>query len=219
MPISRLIDLTGKTFGAVRVRSFAFIRNGHTYWNCDCACGASKPLRADELCRGRDSCGCLGRERSSDAVTTHGHVIGRKQSAEYRAWASLKDRCLNPHSQGWDNYGGRGITVCERWLLFEDFLADMGLRPSSRHSIERKNVNLGYGKDNCEWATIDQQARNRRTNRLYTWSGKTQCLKDWESELGMDNGTLRSRLLDYGWSLERAFITPVKKRKLVSQCT
>lgn len=103
-------------------------------------------------------------------MRSHGEVKQvdgkRVASPEYRCWQALKNRCSNPKSQDWSYYGGRGITVCDRWLDFENFLYDMGRRPSALHTLDRKNVNKGYYKRNCRWATRRQQSQNRTDNRF-----------------------------------------------------
>lgn len=134
----------------------------------------------------------------------HGHT--NPPSPEYRTWLHIKHRCLNPANKRWDRYGGRGITVCDRWKdSFENFLGDMGLRPSPDHQIERIDNDGDYTPENCTWATRADQARNRRRTRLVTWDGRTMCLKDWAAELGIRYRTLHARIVDYGWSVERAF--------------
>lgn len=120
-------------------------------------------------------------------------------------------RCTNPDNPDWPNYGGRGITVCDRWRnSFEAFLADMGKKPTPKHSIDRWPDNNGnYEKSNCRWATDDQQARNQRSNRNLTLDGETKCLTDWAASCGMDVATLHCRL-DSGMSLTEALAKPVK---------
>lgn len=92
----------------------------------------------------------------------HGHNRdNNKRTPTYLTWVGMKQRCLNPNHDKYKDYGGRGITVCDRWMKFENFLADMGVRPSNK-TLDRKRVNEGYNKDNCQWATIIQQRRNQR---------------------------------------------------------
>lgn len=106
----------------------------------------------------------------------------------------MKSRCLSADHASYADYGGRGITVCTRWLSFENFLSDMGHRPSTAHSLERKDNTKGYDPSNCVWATAKQQARNRRNNRLLTFSGRTQTLAAWAEETGIPYQTIYSRL-------------------------
>lgn len=124
-------------------------------------------------------------------MRTHGHC-GRGSStttAEYFIWQQMKNRCLNPKCKRYPLYGGRGIGICERWLKFENFFADMGKRPVKR-SLERKNNDLGYDPDNCKWATQTEQMRNTRRNVMITHEGKTQHLQAWCNELGLSHATL-----------------------------
>lgn len=119
-------------------------------------------------------------------------------------------RCTNPNSKEYPNYGGRGITICERWLKFENFLADMGER-SENASIDRIDNFQGYYPDNCRWSTRSEQQRNRRNNRLITFNGKTQCLEDWAAEIGIRSDVLIKRL-KLGWSIEETLTKPLDSR-------
>jgi hypothetical protein len=117
----------------------------------------------------------------------------------------MKDRCLNPGQKHYPHYGGRGITVCDRWKLdFLPFLADVGERPSPRHSLDRINVDGNYEPGNVRWATQAQQARNKRDNRTVTWQGQTLTVTDWARITGIHRNTLDARIRD-GWPLEKAF--------------
>lgn len=121
------------------------------------------------------------------------HNLSR--SAEYNVYKIMKQRCYNPNATQYNDYGGRGIVVCQRWLeSFDNFLEDMGKRPSSEHTLERKNNNVGYSKQNCFWATQYQQARNKRNTVLLTFNNKTMILQDWATDLFLDSSTIRRRL-------------------------
>lgn len=139
----------------------------------------------------------------------HGHNRRGKESRIYRVWANMIKRCNYIYCQHYDDYGGRGITVCDRWLKFENFLKDMGEIPPGL-TIEREDNDKGYYKENCRWATRSQQQRNKRNNNLVTHQEKTQCLSAWAEELGINHRTLRSRFL-LGWSAEKALTTSVRK--------
>ena len=180
---------------------------------CECTCGSFCIIRACHLrTRSTESCGCLHREVRLKACTTH----GKSQASEYYIWSQMKTRCLKQANPGYAYYGGRGIRVCDRWLEpgtgFSNFLADMGERPSKGHTLDRINTNGNYCPENCRWATIKVQARNKRSNVLLTYQGKTQCVVDWATELNMHADAIYSRLR-YGWSAERALTTSVTKRK------
>lgn len=120
-------------------------------------------------------------------------------------------RCANPKSIGYNSYGGRGIAVCVRWLEFDNFLQDMGEAPSGL-SIDRRDVNGNYEKDNCQWATNKEQNRNKRNNRIVTVRGVTGCLAELVEKFGVDRWLVKQRL-DNGWETERAFFTPSRLHK------
>jgi len=136
---------------------------------------------------------------------------GMKHTPEYSVWQGMLNRCRNKHRIAHSNYGARGITVCVEWQFFTKFYRDMGPRPSSKHTLERIDNALGYLKDNCIWATRVAQNRNKRTNRVIVWQGEARCVAEWAEVLGINYKTLVWRLR-YGWSVERAFTTPVKHR-------
>ena len=148
--------------------------------------------------------------------TTHGLTVkGAPRKPEYTSWNAMKQRCSDPRCRSYPRYGGRGITVCERWLGksgFSNFLADMGEKPSASHSIDRIDNDKGYSPENCRWASNKSQSVNKSTNSLVTFRGKTQCVSEWALELGIDRQCLRDRLFRYGWSLERAMTASPKPR-------
>jgi hypothetical protein len=133
---------------------------------------------------------------------------------EYRAWASMLGRCYNPNLDAFKHYGGRGITVCDRWRHnYHNFLADMGRRPGKEFSLDRKNNDLGYSPDNCKWSTKSEQSQNRRVANRITAFGETRCLSKWARDLGIRQSTLHRRIYIYGWSVEKALSNPVRKIK------
>ena len=153
------------------------------------------------------------RSAVEDDMIQHGEANGgrlkKKGSPEYLSWHNMKQRCRDPRHRSYPNYGGRGITVCDRWLHdFQVFLADMGRRPTMQHCIDRIDTNGPYEKSNCRWATRKQQARNRRTNHVLAFDGHHQTLTAWAEETGIGKATLRQRL-KRGWTLERTLYTPV----------
>jgi hypothetical protein len=198
----------GDRFGRLRVLSVSG-PTAHAKVACVCDCGRQTTPRVDALLRGRArSCGCLMREETSKRFTRHGHARGNTTTPEYQSWASLIERCGNPKRPHWKHYGGRGITVCDRWRSFEAFLADMGPRPSTQHSLDRINNDGPYAPGNVRWATRTEQMRNTRGAKRLTYGGETLCLQAWAERLGCNAAALHSRLFRLGWSLERALTTP-----------
>jgi len=146
--------------------------------------------------------GGFDRDHRGPYGVIHGHAAIGNGTLTYRFWQQMRRRCLYKKHWAYKNYGGRGITFCKRWEDFALFLADMGERPSLKHSIDRINNDGNYEPGNCRWITNDEQAKNHRRSRLLTLDGKTQCLSDWSRALGITESGLRKRL--QMWPLERA---------------
>lgn len=158
----KFLDLTGRRFGRLIVAERMSRINRGTRWDCLCDCGKHITVYAHNLASGcTSSCGCLQREARA-ARATHGQYRNNSVSPEIKAWEKMRERCLNPKDISYKNYGGRGITVCKRWLSFDNFLSDMGKRPSPKHSLDRINNDGIYEPSNCRWATRTEQNRNRR---------------------------------------------------------
>lgn len=162
----RKIDLMCEKFGRLRVVGDHPNQRGNAQWLCHCDCGTEIVVRACNLKSGHtQSCGCLHSEHSREQSLknrTHGHGgRDKKRSITYNSWYNMKARCSNPKATGYENYGGRGITVCKRWLEFENFLADMGERPDGL-TLDRKNNEGNYEPSNCRWATRIEQNNNTR---------------------------------------------------------
>jgi hypothetical protein len=139
------------------------------------------------------------RERRYEMSTTP-----KSRTPEYNAWINMRRRCINASHPQFKDYGGRGITVCDRWLhSFDSFLEDMGLRPSPKHSIDRVNNDGPYSPSNCRWATQRAQMQNTRRSKLITVRGETACLTEWARRTGIGVNTISERLRR-GWSHERA---------------
>lgn len=147
--------------------------------------------------------------RISAAKIKHGHAQAGRASTEYRTWTQMRGRCLNQSDTAWKDYGGRGICVDDRWSSFENFLADMGLRPSPSHTLDRIDNDGPYSRNNCRWASKKEQARNRRSSTAITFNGVTKTLAEWSETTGIHAGTINTRLRD-GWSIERALTTPTR---------
>lgn len=139
-------------------------------------------------------------------VKTHGGT----GTPEYEAWRHMVRRCVNPKDPAYKYYGARGIGVCDRWRDdFLVFLTDMGLRPSSNHSLDRIDNQKSYSPDNCRWATWIEQNNNRRNSRILTYDGKSQSVAQWAVALGMKEDTIRKRL-NRGWSAEKTLTHPLQ---------
>lgn len=201
------INLSGTRFGRLVVLSLAGRCGiGEFKWLCACDCGQTVSVRRTNLQTGdSQSCGCLQKARTSETSRTH----GKTGSREFRIWEAMKRRCNNPNDTGYRNYGGRGISVCSRWQhSFPNFLADMGACPRGM-SLERKENDKGYSKENCKWATRAEQSRNRRNNRNILLRGECLCVKDWATRLGCDHRTLHARL-NADWPIEKALTQPLR---------
>lgn len=130
---------------------------------------------------------------------------GASRTAIYGLWLKMIARCTKPENDDYANYGGRGIRVCDRWLSFENFFADMGERPAGK-TLDRKDVDGDYEPGNCRWATYREQNQNRRDNRLISFNGETLALQEWARRLGIRHATLQERLSK--WPLDRALTEP-----------
>lgn len=180
-----------------------------------CDCGNRKVILVESVSEGKTgSCGCLRSEESSSRLIKHGNAKRGNESPTWATWQSMRRRCAYKNSNRWDMYGGRGITVCDRWRdSFEAFLEDMGPRPEGC-SIDRIDNSKGYSKENCRWASAKEQARNRKSSVLIEFNGKTQCITEWAEEIGIAVGTLYQRL-HKGWSVEKALTTPLMRQRKV----
>lgn len=158
-----MIDLTDRRFGRLIVKRIAESTSGGSVrWWCNCDCGETVPVMASSLLRGRSkSCGCIKVEKFKAMLTKHGQH-GQKT---YRSWKAMKNRCYNPKHPHFKHYGGRGITVCDRWKnSFENFFADLGECPPD-YSLERIDVNGNYEPSNCKWIPWKDQSKNRRKTK------------------------------------------------------
>lgn len=203
------IDLTGRTFGALRVIELSPVKKGADFaWRCLCKCGKETTPRGGDLRSGAtQSCGCVKDMKTGDRARSH----GMSKTSTYGIWQNMHTRCTNAGQYAYKNYGARGITICKRWFKFENFLADMGERPEGL-SLERRENDKGYSKGNCYWATRAEQARNRRDNKWLTANGETLVQSDWARRLGITAASLKERL-DNGWTVEAACTTPKQLRK------
>lgn len=196
-------DLTGKKFG--RWTIVAMLKGQKA--KAICECGTESEAWTPNLKHNKSaSCGCLSQEinsRPNPAMSVRLTTHGQSKTPIYKVWASMIARCTNATNPAYGNYGGRGILVCERWLMFENFIADMGQRPSDKHSIDRIDNNGNYEPKNCRWATKKEQCNNTRSNRVLVLDGKAKTMTQWAEELGLSRETIRGRLRR-GATVERA---------------
>lgn len=197
-------DLTGQTFGKLTVLSCTVPR-GKRAWLCRCDCGVEKEVGQEYLLRSPcPSCGCEDRRRKSERATTHGAAAGQDFSLSYWTWRGMKSRCYVQSDSMFRYYGGRGITICPRWLTFTSFIADMGERPSRAHTIERIDTDGNYEPGNCRWATRTEQMRNMRRN-VYVETPEGRMLA---ADLARHFGILPANVIRWkrwGWSDERIY--------------
>lgn len=189
MPAKKL-DFRGKRVGRLEViEECGRDSKKNVLWECECDCGAVVKVPASRLKTGSVvSCGCYHKERQVEVSTKH----GKKHSRVYNIWTHIIQRCTNPKSKSYHNYGGRGIFVCNEWLDFKGFYKDMGDPPDGT-SVERINNEDGYYKNNCRWATKPEQNNNKRCNLFFEVNGERLSLKQWADRLGVNYFTLHAR--------------------------
>lgn len=186
------VDLTGKRFGRLTViRETDIRKNGSVVWECRCDCGNIVFAKQNHLARGAVvSCGCYNK----DVITIHGMT----NSKLFNVWSSMKLRCFCETHPQYKDYGGRGITVCDEWLEFDNFhkwAIENGYKEGKRgkYTIDRIDVNGNYEPSNCRWADMKVQARNRRNNVVVEYNGEKHCLAEWADIMGIPYTTIASR--------------------------
>ena len=205
--MGKLINLTRQRFGRLFVMGDSEVRtsSGGLVWRCLCSCGKTTMVQSKHLIDGHvQSCGCF----NVDFHTIHGYYKKGLKSREYSCWEHMIQRCYDVAHKQYKNYGGRGIKVCDRWLeSFDNFYEDMGNCPDGL-SLDRKDNEGDYYKENCRWATWKEQQNNRRNNVWKEYKGEKKTVSQWACNLNMDPNTLGTRF-NRGWSIERALTTPV----------
>lgn len=208
--MNRLIDLTGQKFN--RLTIIELYSTNPTKWLCICDCGKETIVESNNIKNGNTkSCGCLRNEKIKKLSTKHGHCKN-KLSRIYKVWRGMIARCTNPNINGYKNYGGRGITVCKRWLEFENFLKDMGEPPTNKHQIDRINNEEGYYKKNCRWVLPKENNRNRRDSFIIEYNNKKQCASELAQQYNIKPNVFIGRL-KLGWSIKKALETPIRKHE------
>lgn len=209
--MAKLIDLSGKRFGNLTVTKLSHRRTqtcgaSIVYWEVKCDCGKVFTRKTHYLKSPKyknKSCGCAIPKLTGDRFRTH----GMKLHPLYDTWRDMIRRCTNPKSKDWGLYGGRGITVCERWMNIENFIEDMGQRPEKHFSLDRIDNNKGYNKENCRWATSRIQANNKRSNRIFDINGERITLTQLAKRYEVNIATLHQRI-----SLGESPIEAVKQK-------
>ena len=209
---STVKNLTGMRFNKLLVIRYEGIRSKgrerFSRWLCKCDCGNETIALGIHIKIGNTkSCGCLSIEHARNmgfSKRTH----GLSKSKERYAWEHMIKRCYSKTTDQFKNYGARGIIVCERWHIFENFIEDMGMATSKKHSLDRIDVNGNYCKDNCRWATQKQQQQNRRNNYIIEHLGEKKSLAEWCDILGLKYKLIYARLKQLGWSVDDAFTKP-----------
>ena len=203
----RARDISGESFG--RLTAIAIVENrNHVYhWLCICECGSDVVVRTASLVSGNTkSCGCLSLDVSRNRFLSH----GLSDTREYNAWKSMQARCNSQGNASYSRYGGRGISVCERWESLENFILDMGKHPGEGYSIDRIDNDGDYTPENCRWATRKEQTRNMKTNRMLKLGSETLCVAEWADRIGVYPNLIHNRL-QLGWSDEKALTEKVRK--------
>ena len=223
------MDLTGQRFGRLLVQSLGepYIspksRYEHKRYTCICSCGVVKLIRESSLKYGyTGSCGCLAKDIQRKAMTTHGLT----KHPLFTVWFDMNRRCYDVSRKDYKHYGGRGISVCDRWRRvnpedsapIENFIEDMFSTYDENLEIERVDVNLGYSRENCTWVTRRIQVINRRPSgskfntHFIEFDGKRLCISQWADEVGLNSQVLVDRLSKLGWSVEKTLTTPLMER-------
>lgn len=197
----RFVNLTHRVFTRLTVLGYAGRVKERHYWWCECCCGQIKKIAGKELANGDTrSCGCFKREQR----TSH----GMSRTAEYSAYSHAQDHCDNPNSQSYHRYGGRGLKFT--FESFEQFYAEIGDRPSKKHSLDRIKNGRGYEPGNVRWATKKEQAHNRDTNRLLTVQGVTKNVVEWAIEQNVPPYLIYNRYSRKGFCEECSVILPLR---------
>lgn len=205
---------TGDIIGKCVLLEIFEIKSKYVKIKAKCECGSIFIARYDKIKNG-SGCGCrIGGQLKNDKTlmlkyrTKHGYAMSGKVSSEYTTWLNIRNRCNDSKNKAYKLYGGRGIKVCERWLIFANFIADMGNKPSIKHSIDRIDTNGNYEPGNCRWTTKLVQARNTRTNNYIEYNGEKRCIAEWGEIFGIRANVITKRLLR-GWPIEKALTSPL----------
>ena len=197
------IDLSGRVFGKLTVIEKVDSAFSGIYWRCRCECGREQDVRGSHLTGGKECCISCAMRKCATKHGLHGHIV-------YRIWVMMRQRCQNENAIGYKNYGGRGIKICDRWGSFENFASDVGIPPTSKHTLDRVDVNGNYEPSNFRWATPKEQQRNRRNNRHIEYNGERKIITEWSEITGISLDNIYRRLKS-GWSINRTLSEPIQK--------
>jgi hypothetical protein len=201
----KAVDHSGSRFERLIVLKKDASISVRSYWVCQCDCGKTISVRASHLLdKTSTSCGCKKLELISKKSKKHGHYVGNRPSPTYSSWSSMRDRCGSQP-------GYESVTICDRWNDFNAFLADMGTRPSLKHSIDRINPFGNYEPNNCRWATMTEQNRNKRNNHVLTYNNETLTITAWAERMKVPHSVLYRRA-KLGWPSEKIITKPVALR-------
>ena len=216
------IDLLGQKFGRWTViKREKNNKNNERVWLCQCECGHIAIVRGRDLITGKSkSCGCYRNEVTSNRTSTH----NLSKNKLYKLFYGIKQRCYEVNHKSYKYYGGKGIKICDEWLndfqKFYDWSVANGYDKNAKYgecTIDRIDTNKDYSPENCRWVSMNIQNKNKGNNRLITYNGETHCLKEWSEKLMINCKVLNSRINKYGWSIERAFTTPVRKLNKIAK--
>ena len=196
-----VVDITGETYGCLLVlrqqKRAITDKSTTSKWLCRCRCGSEVVVAKNNLRSGNtSSCGCIRIKH------------GLSKNPLYAVWWEMRERCTNPKHPAWRDYGGRGLTVCKRWLKVENFVADMeDSYPGKGYELDREDNESGYSPSNCRWVTRTENVNNRRNTAYLTCGSTTKPVGDWAREYGIPRNTLYMRVFRYGWSVRKALST------------
>lgn len=210
--MTKAMDLLSQRFGRlIVIEREGNDKSGKTIWKCVCDCGQTTSVQGSSLKSGTiQSCGCLGREKLLEYGKTAAVIHDMSRSSIYAIWTNIVDRCYNEKNPNYHRYGGRGITMCDEWRnSFEAFYHDMGERPSVNYSIDRRDNDKGYCKDNCRWATSQEQAANRQRSLYFEYKGERKLLIEWCRTLNLKYSLVYYRIKVLKWEFHEA-IQPIE---------
>lgn len=215
--MGKRIDLTGQDFGRLRVVKHAgTTADGHALWLCQCTCGKEVFVSGNALRRGNTkSCGCYNRDVSTARIVAKNTTHGGTGTRLFRIWSNMKTRCYNPNAINYDNYGGRGITVCDEWrddfTTFREWALANGYTNSL--TLDRIDNDRGYSPDNCRWATIKEQMNNRRSNTVVSYGGEAHTVTEWAAIIGIAPDALLYRINCGRYTVEQALTLPKMRKR------